>query len=195
MLVEWFSIILLNQSTRILRIKLETRNIMIQGHLEKCLSLRIAFSGILRKSKETSFLSRDRSDRRFSQVRPQVRVKRTPPKIGLLSTLTLLTLVVIFVAKEIIPCAAKAEAVIGGRGPPSPDPPTSKSGVLSRTPKTESKKHQRQEGEDQQVVPLLPQMMREYFPSRGDRPPPRWAFPPPILDPDPDHPDLGIFPF
>ena len=70
---------------------------------------------------------------------------------------------------------------------------SAKAGSSAELPKLGSKKHQRQEGEDQQVVPLLPQM-REYFPSRGDRPPPRWAFPPPVLDPDPDPPDLGIFP-
>ena len=49
----------------------------------------------------------------------------------------------------------------------------------------------RQEGEFQ-VVPLLPQM-REYYPSREDRPLPRWAFPPPDLDLDPEPPDLGNF--
>ena len=68
-----------------------------------------------------------------------------------------------------------------------------KAGSSAELPKLGSKKHQRQEGEDQLVVPLLPQM-REYFPSRGDRPPPRWAIPPPVLDPDPDPPDLGNFP-
>ena len=76
------------------------------------LFLRIAFSGTLRWSKETSILRRARSDRKYSQVRPQVRVKRRPPKIGLLSTLIFLTLVVIFVAQEIIPRAARAEVEI-----------------------------------------------------------------------------------
>ena len=35
--------------------------------------------------------------------------------------------------------------------------------------------------------------MREYFPSRGDAPSQKWAFPPPVLDPDPGPPDLTKF--
>ena len=36
--------------------------------------------------------------------------------------------------------------------------------------------------------------MRDLFPSRRDRPPPKWAFPPPVLEPEPGPPDLGNFP-
>ena len=54
-------------------------------------------------------------------------------------------------------------------------------------------KLQGQEGKIPEVVPLLPQIMRDLFPSRGDRPPRRVFFPPPCLDPDP--PEVGILSF
>ena len=41
------------------------------------------------------------------------------------------------------------------------------------------------------MIPVFPRAMMEYFPSKGDRPPPRFAFPPPAPVIDPEPPEVG----
>ena len=122
MLAKWFLITLPNPRKLILKIKYLTQSIMIQGHLGKCVNLLIAFSGNLRMSEDTSSLRKERSHRKYPQVRLHLIIIKRPPQRGLPITLIFLTLIIIFVvhSQQIIPRAVRAEAGMGGKGASNP---------------------------------------------------------------------------